>query len=48
MLPEDRLRPEYEEGVSCHYCFDKTTDKDKGRFRERQKQLRLAARRRLP
>ncbi|MCZ4257973.1 rhodanese-related sulfurtransferase [Sulfitobacter sp. G21635-S1] len=48
ILPEDRDRPEYEEGVSCHHCFDRTTEDDKARFRERQKQLRLAARRRLP
>ncbi len=48
ILPEDRSRPEYEEGVSCHHCFDRTTEDDKARFRERQKQLRLAARRRLP
>lgn len=48
ILPDDRARPEYEEGVSCHHCFDTTTDEDKGRFRERQKQIRLAARRRLP
>lgn len=48
ILPEDRSRPEYEEGVSCHHCFDRTTEDDKERFRERQKQLRLAARRRLP
>ncbi|MFK7744712.1 MAG: rhodanese-related sulfurtransferase [Roseobacter sp.] len=41
MLPEDMHRPEYEEGVSCHGCFDKTTDFDKARFRERQKQIRL-------
>lgn len=48
ILPQDRTRPEYEEGVSCHHCFDQTTEADKARFRERQKQLRLAARRRLP
>jgi UPF0176 protein len=48
ILPDDRARPEHEEGVSCHHCFDTTTDEDKGRFRERQKQIRLAARRRLP
>jgi Predicted sulfurtransferase len=48
ILPEDRSRPEYEEGVSCHHCFDRTTEDDKARFRERQKQLRLVARRRLP
>lgn len=43
ILPEDKKRAEYEEGVSCHKCFARTSDWDKGRFRERQKQIRLAA-----
>jgi UPF0176 protein len=43
ILPEDRTRPEYEQGVSCHLCVDETTDEDKKRFRERQKQISLAA-----
>jgi UPF0176 protein len=43
ILPEDRARPEFEQGVSCHQCFDKTSAEDKARFRERQKQIRLAA-----
>lgn len=42
ILPEDRNRPEYEEGVSCHLCIDETSDEDKTRFRERQKQIALA------
>ncbi|WP_108259246.1 oxygen-dependent tRNA uridine(34) hydroxylase TrhO [Mangrovicoccus ximenensis] len=42
ILPEDRERPEYEHGVSCHHCFAETTDEDKARFRERQKQIGLA------
>ncbi|MBM1632800.1 rhodanese-related sulfurtransferase [Sulfitobacter mediterraneus] len=42
ILPEDMKRPEYEMGVSCHKCHDKTSDWDKKRFRERQKQIRLA------
>ncbi|KMK65896.1 rhodanese-related sulfurtransferase [Puniceibacterium sp. IMCC21224] len=42
ILPKDRNRPEYEVGVSCHLCADKTSDADKARFRERQKQIRLA------
>ena len=42
ILPQDRARTEYEEGVSCHHCVDRTTAADKARFRERQKQLRLA------
>jgi len=41
----DNDRPEYEEGVSCHQCFDVTSEADKDRFRERQKQMKLAARR---
>ncbi|MCT4578473.1 rhodanese-related sulfurtransferase [Donghicola sp.] len=42
ILPEDKDRPEYEVGVSCHQCVDETTDADKARFRERQKQMALA------
>ncbi|WP_172327691.1 rhodanese-related sulfurtransferase [Mangrovicoccus sp. HB161399] len=42
ILPEDRERPEYEQGVSCHHCHAETTDEDKARFRERQKQIGLA------
>lgn len=42
ILPEDRERAEFEDGVSCHQCFAETTDFDKDRFRERQKQIRLA------
>ena len=42
ILPEDRNRPEFEAGVSCHHCIDETSDADKGRFRERQKQIDLA------
>ncbi|WP_238365663.1 rhodanese-related sulfurtransferase [Mesobacterium pallidum] len=42
ILPEDRARPEYEDGVACHLCVDETSDADKARFRERQKQIALA------
>ncbi|KZY33109.1 hypothetical protein A3731_21015 [Roseovarius sp. HI0049] len=42
ILPEDRDRPEYEHGVSCHQCHSETTEDDKSRFRERQKQMALA------
>jgi UPF0176 protein len=42
ILPQDMDRPEFEQGVSCHQCFDQTSDWDKGRFRERQKQIKLA------
>lgn len=37
--PADKNRPEYETGVSCHHCFDETSQADKARFRERQRQL---------
>ena len=42
ILPEDKLRPEYEAGVSCHHCVHETSNADKARFRERQKQIVLA------
>jgi len=42
ILPEDMQRPEYEQGVSCHHCIDETSDEDKERFRERQRQIKLA------
>jgi UPF0176 protein len=42
ILPEDRNRPDFEEGVSCHLCAEETSAEDKARFRERQKQIALA------
>ncbi len=42
ILPEDKNRAEFEEGVSCHQCISETSDEDKERFRERQKQIALA------
>jgi len=42
ILPDDCTRPEYEKGVSCHHCAAETSDADKARFRERQKQIELA------
>ena len=42
ILPKDKERPEYEEGVSCHHCAHETTEADKTRFRERQKQMALS------
>lgn len=45
ILPEDMKRPEFEKGVSCHLCIEKTSDEDKARFRERQKQMQLARKR---
>ncbi|MWD28611.1 rhodanese-related sulfurtransferase [Aquicoccus sp. SCR17] len=42
ILPGDRARPEYEEGVACHHCAAETSEADKARFRERQRQIGLA------
>ncbi len=42
ILPEDTKRAEYEQGVACHLCAHETTEADKNRFRERQKQMALA------
>ena len=42
ILPGDRDRAEFEHGVSCHHCHGETSDADKARFRERQKQIALA------
>ena len=38
----DKSRSEFEQGVSCHQCINDTSDDDKNRFRERQKQIELA------
>ena len=45
ILPEDVMNPAYEQGVSCHHCVDETSERDKERFRERQKQMVLARKR---
>ena len=45
ILPEDKARPEFEKGVSCHHCADETSEADKARFRERQKQIALSKKR---
>lgn len=45
ILPEDRQRPEFEHGVSCHLCVEEKSEEDKARFRERQKQIELAKKR---
>lgn len=45
ILPADLERPEFESGVSCHQCVDETSERDKERFRERQKQMVLARKR---
>lgn len=45
LFPEDLKRLEFIVGVSCHQCIDVTSEADKDRFRERQKQIELARKR---
>ncbi|WP_091431867.1 oxygen-dependent tRNA uridine(34) hydroxylase TrhO [Aliiroseovarius sediminilitoris] len=42
ILPDDKNRPEFEDGVSCHQCIDEFEEARRDRFRERQKQMALA------
>jgi UPF0176 protein len=47
-LSEDDLESDkYEEGASCPYCHEGRSDADRERFRERDRQMRLAAERGL-
>jgi UPF0176 protein len=39
---EDRQKPEFEDGICCHHCVDSVTDKQRERYKERQKQAMLA------
>jgi len=42
---KDKSSPRYREGISCPRCHDQTSDEQKGRFAERQKQIDLARQR---
>jgi len=42
---QDKLSTHYEHGVSCPHCYDKLTEKQKARFKEREKQMLLAQQR---
>ncbi len=42
LTAQDRARPEFEDGVSCHQCIDEFTDERRAGFRERQRQIALA------
>ncbi|WP_417587283.1 rhodanese-related sulfurtransferase [Pararhodobacter oceanensis] len=46
--PADTKRAEYEDGVQCHHCADEFDDARRERFRERQRQITLAAQRGTP
>ena len=40
--PKDKKSNKYEEGVSCHRCYDTLSNSQKTRFRMRQNQINLA------
>jgi len=42
---EDKASEKYQPGVSCPSCYDKKTDAERARFREREKQIQLAKQR---
>jgi UPF0176 protein len=42
---EEKLSPHYEKGVSCPHCHDKYSSQRKIRFKERERQIRLARKR---
>ncbi len=39
---QDRTSEHYQPGVSCPHCYDKTTELQRQRFAQREKQMRLA------
>ncbi|MBV1873143.1 MAG: rhodanese-related sulfurtransferase [Gammaproteobacteria bacterium] len=39
---EEKLHAHYSQGISCPHCFDKSTDAQRKRFSEREKQIQLA------
>ncbi|MFT7687394.1 MAG: UPF0176 protein [Candidatus Azotimanducaceae bacterium] len=42
---QDKKSNAYVQGQSCHHCIDTQSDKQKNRFKEREKQVRLAKKR---
>ena len=43
LTEQELASPEFEHGVSCVYCLDLTSEDRRVQFRERQRQVRLAA-----
>ena len=39
---QEKTLDSYQEGLSCHHCFDRVSDEQKRRFAQRQKQVQLA------
>ncbi|MFW6093563.1 MAG: rhodanese-related sulfurtransferase [Pseudomonadota bacterium] len=45
LSPEDTASPAYQVGVSCPHCMDEVSDAQRAAFRERRRQVALAAQR---
>ena len=45
IVEEDKEKPEYLKGISCHHCHDNLTDEQRKRFEEREKQMNLSEKR---
>jgi UPF0176 protein len=45
LSPAEMQSPQYSAGISCPYCFNKTTEDKRARLIERQKQVMLAKQR---
>ena len=39
---QDKQHQHYQQGISCHHCYDKYDDQQRQRFVQRQKQMKLA------
>lgn len=42
---EEKKHPNYQKGVSCHYCYGNTTEEQTSRYAERERQMQLAKKR---
>ncbi len=43
LSPDEVQKAEYSEGISCHHCYDARDDEQRKRYKERQKQMEIAA-----
>jgi len=42
---DDKLKKQYQKGISCHHCIDNVSDEQRARYAEREKQITLANKR---
>ena len=42
LTEEEKAHSLYQQGLSCHHCYESLNDEQKSRFAERQKQITLA------